>query len=166
MYRKIKDFIEDWKSEESFTLKIFSSIPDRVKSKKDNENIRSLDRLAWHITQTLTEMPFRAGIVEHDTLENLPIPETFEEIIHAYKKHSGDLIKQIQKKWTDAGLMEKIDVYGQSWERRKVLSVLVLHQTHHRAQMTILMRLEKLPVPGIYGPSKEEWGTYGMPAME
>jgi uncharacterized damage-inducible protein DinB len=166
MYRKIEDFVSDWKSEESATLKIFSNISDQAKSKKAGENIRSLERLAWHITQTLTEMPARAGIIEVDYLENQAIPATFDEVISAYKKYSEELIKSIQSKWTDAGLTEEIEVYGQQWERRKILSVLVLHQAHHRGQMTVLMRLEQLPVPGIYGPSKEEWAKYGMEAME
>ena len=166
MYRKIEDFVEDWKSESSATLKIFSNISDKVKSHKIGENVRTLERLAWHITQTLTEMPARAGILETDYLENEPIPATFEDIIQSYRKHSDELVKIIADKWTDAGLTEKIEVYGQPWERRKVLSVLVLHQTHHRGQMTILMRLEQLPVPGIYGPSREEWSEFGMEAME
>lgn len=166
MYRKIEDFVSDWKSEESATLKIFSNISDQAKSKKARENIRSLERLAWHITQTVTEMPARAGVIEVDYLENEPIPATFDEIISVYKKYSEKLVKSIQTDWTDTGLMEEIEVYGQQWERRKILSVLVLHQTHHRGQMTVLMRLEQLPVPGIYGPSKEEWSKYGMEAME
>jgi uncharacterized damage-inducible protein DinB len=40
--------------------------------------------------------------------------------------------------------------------------VLVTHQTHHRAQMTVLMRQAGLQVPGIYGPVKEGWAAYGM----
>ena len=166
MYHKIDDFIADWKSEEALTVKIFSSIPDDAKSIKADENIRTLERLAWHITQTLTEMPFRAGIIEGDVLENEAIPASFEEIILTYKKHSGALMKLLPEKWTDKELMETIEVYGQQWERRKVLSVLVLHQTHHRGQMTSLMRLQHIAVPGIYGPSKEEWSSYGMKAQE
>jgi len=38
-----------------------------------------------------------------------------------------------------------------------------LHQTHHRAQMTVLMRQAGLKVPGVYGPSREEWSQMGMP---
>ena len=166
MYRKIEDFVADWKSEEASTLKIFSSIPDSVKSVKAGENIRTLDRLAWHITQTLTEMPYRAGIIEQDFLENEPIPSSFDQIIKVYTKHSGELAKLISQKWSDADLTEAVDMYGQMWERRKILSVLVLHQVHHRGQMTTLMRLHHLPVPGIYGPSKEEWSAYGIQAME
>ena len=166
MYRKIEDFVSDWHSEAAATLKIFSNISEEVKSKKAGDNIRSLNRLAWHITQTLTEMPARAGILEHDILEDEPIPDSFKEIMEVYEKHSNELLRLIQEKWTDEGLTEEIQVYGQSWERRKILSVLVFHQTHHRGQMTILMRLENLPVPGVYGPSKEEWSKYGMEAME
>lgn len=30
--------------------------------------------------------------------------------------------------------------------------------------MTVLMRQAGLTVPGIYGPAKEEWATFGMEA--
>ncbi len=166
MYRKIEDFVSDWKSEELFTIKIFSEITADAKTRKAGDNIRTLGRLAWHITQTLTEMPFRAGIIDSDYLENEPIPESFEEIIAAYKKHSKQLIELLSKNWKDEGLTEKIEVYEQQWERRKILSVLVKHQTHHRGQMTILMRLHKIAVPGTYGPSKEEWRKFGMNPQE
>lgn len=56
------------------------------------------------------------------------------------------------KKWTDSDLTKKIEMYGKQWEKRKILSVLVKHQTHHRGQMTILMRLQNIEVPGTYGP--------------
>lgn len=162
MYRKIEDFVSDWKSEEFFTLKIFSEITDDAKTHKAGDNIRTLGRLAWHITQTLTEMPFRAGIMDTDYLENEPIPESFEKIIDTYKKHSMQLIALLSKNWRDEELNEKIEVYGQQWEKRKILSVLVMHQVHHRGQMTILMRLQNIAVPGTYGPSKEEWRKFGM----
>lgn len=166
MYRKVEDFIEDWKSEESLTIKIFSQITDEVKSDKANENTRSLERLAWHITQTLTEMPFRAGIIDADFLEKKPIPDSIDEIISTYQKHSSELIELIQQKWSDSDLTKKIDVYGQQWERRKILSVMVKHQTHHRGQMTTLMRLNAIEVPGTYGPAKEEWSKFGMKPHE
>ncbi len=166
MYRKIEDFVKDWKSEELFTIKIFSKITDEIKSVKATENTRSLERLAWHITQTLTEMPFRAGIIDADILDNKPIPGSFTEIIDNYKKHSSELIESLQEKWAERELTDKIEVYGQQWERRKILSVLVKHQAHHRGQMTILMRLQNIEVPGIYGPSKEEWSKFGMKPQE
>lgn len=166
MYRKIDDFINTWKTEEEATVKIFSNIADKHLAKTVSDNTRSLGRLAWHITQTLTEMGSNAGLFESDHLDGKPIPESMSEIINKYKKYGEALINNIQEKWSDEDLSLKMDLYGESWERGRILEMLVNHQIHHRAQMTILMRLQGLKVPGIYGPAKEEWSAYGMDAQE
>lgn len=166
MYRKLEDFIADWQSEAESTLKIFAAVPDNKKSEKVHENVRSLDRLAWHITQTITEMPFRSGILDKDYLDKKPIPGTFAEIIETYKKYNEVLIRLLNEKWSGLDLTEKIEVYGQQWERTKILSILIKHEAHHRSQMTVIMRLLDIKVPGLYGPAKEEWSNYGMEAQE
>ena len=76
------------------------------------------------------------------------------------------MAEQIAKHWTDAMLVETVPMYGEDWTRGKVLAALILHQAHHRGQMNVLMRQAGLGVPGVYGPSKEEWVNYGMPAQE
>jgi len=166
MYAKIQDFITDWKEESEATLKVFSNIHNEVKSVKDNENIRSLERLAWHITQTVTELPKNCGLTDTDALENKDIPDDFNKIVDLYKQHSKNLIEVMREKWNDDDLTKKVKVYGEEWEGKKILSVLIKHEIHHRAQMTIIMRMLNLSVPGVYGPSKEEWSKYGVEAQE
>jgi uncharacterized damage-inducible protein DinB len=58
------------------------------------------------------------------------------------------------------------DMYGEKWPRGRSAHILIDHQTHHRGQMTVLMRQAGLVVPGIYGPAKEAWAAYGAPAPE
>ena len=53
-------------------------------------------------------------------------------------------------------------MYGESWKRGFTLDVLVRHQTHHRGQMTVLMRQAGLRVPGVCGPAREDWAAYGQ----
>lgn len=166
MYARIEDFIADWKIETEATLKIFSKISDDKLFVKVKDNIRTLGKVAWHITQTLTEMPCKAGIVDEDYLENKPVPAAMSEIMEAYKYHSNELLRQIETNWTDESLHEQVNMYGEMWEKGKILAVLITHQIHHRAQMTIIMRLLDIVVPGIYGPAKEEWAQFGMEAME
>ena len=166
MYLKIDDFVNEWNEETDSTLKIFSNITDSEKSVKENENIRSLERLAWHITQTVTEMPKSCGIAEKDPLEKMDIPDSFSEIIDLYREQSKKFARAVENSWTDTDLTRKMKIYGQEWEGRKILSILVKHQIHHRAQMTVLMRLLNLKVPGLYGPAKEEWSQYGREAQE
>jgi uncharacterized damage-inducible protein DinB len=57
-------------------------------------------------------------------------------------------------------------MYGVRWARGVTLRALLVHQTHHRGQMTVLMRQAGLRVPGVYGPAREEWSAYGMPAPQ
>ena len=132
MYRTIEDFIRDWQDEAKYTLNLYSKISDDKSTHRIADNIRSLGRLAWHITQTLTEMPHKAGIIETDHLNNKEIPSSFSEIISTYRNHSDELIELLKKKWQDADLTSIIKMYGQEWEKRKILSALVHHQIHHR----------------------------------
>jgi uncharacterized damage-inducible protein DinB len=166
MYRQVADFVRDWAYESEMTVKVFEGIPDEKKSNKLNENVRTLERLAWHITQTLSEMPTRAGLLEQDSLEHVPVPATFREITDIYSQQSKLIAQRVSEKWKDKDLEDKVEMYGEQWEKGTVLSILIRHQAHHRAQMTTIMRMSGLTVPGIYGPSKEEWSKYGMPAME
>jgi len=162
MFRTIQDFVNLWKMETDCTIKIFLKITDDKFNHKVSPNIRSLGKLAWHITQTLTEMPYKAGIVEKDYLDEITVPDSVQKIVDTYKKYSKVLIRSLESKWTDKDLNDEIDMYGQRWEKKKILLSLITHQIHHRAQMTIIMRLQNIPVPGVYGPSKEEWLQFGM----
>ena len=74
--------------------------------------------------------------------------------------------REIESNWGDQDLVVEDDMYGEMWPRGKSLAALSNHQTHHRGQMTVLMRQAGLEVPGVYGPSKEEWSAYGMPPQE
>lgn len=166
MYRSIEDFLTERKEEESNTIKLFSNLTEESKSVKIHENVRSLERLAWHITQTLTEMGKNAGLFENDLLHELPIPATLAELIDIYVDYNTLLMRTVRLKWTDSNLDDLVNMYGEQWKKGKVLSVLIAHESHHRSQMTVIMRMLGLNVPGIYGPSKEEWESMGMPSME
>ena len=166
MYYKISDFIEDWKYESESTLKVLSNLTDASLTKNFGENIRTPGRLAWHIVTSVGEMAHHTGLTFETVDENAPIPKTVEEIVDEYKHTSDEMTKEIQEKWTDATLLQVDDMYGEMWAKGKTLSVLVTHQIHHRAQLTVVMRLAGLKVPGVYGPAKEEWAAYGMEPQE
>lgn len=161
MYRKITDFLQDWKREAQSTEKMLSRLTDASLEQSVNPEGRSLGRLAWHITQTLTEMPLRAGLLDADTLEHQPQPDT-AGILAAYQQAAASLAEHVQARWKDEDLTDKVPMYGEEWKKGQVLSILIAHQTHHRGQMTVLMRQAGLTVPGVFGPSKEEWLAYGM----
>lgn len=160
MFRTIGDFREVWDEESAATLKIFRALTDESLKQAVRPGGRTIGRLAWHTTMSLREMMDEAKLPIGSRGEDPQPP--LAEIIKAYEVSSKALMDAVAKKWTDAMLLEKIPMYGEEWTRGKVLGVLVLHQTHHRGQMTVLMRQAGLVVPGVYGPAYEEWSTYNM----
>jgi uncharacterized damage-inducible protein DinB len=166
MFRTINDFLETWKHESEATLKIFGNLTDSSLKQKVTAEGRSLGFLAWHITQTIGEMMSKTGLSFPEFDENAPAPDNAEKIKNEYERLSAIMSLQVEKNWKDSMLNDDINMYGQVWKRASVLSSLVTHQIHHRGQITVLMRQAGLRVPGIYGPSKEEWAEYGMPTQE
>jgi uncharacterized damage-inducible protein DinB len=161
MLRTIHDFLDRWNDETEATLKIFGNLTDES-LKVAIPAGRTLGRLANHIIETVTELPSKLG---------LPIKEEFthyttvEELITHYKKSSDQLIAAIISNWDDNDLEKENNLYGDSWKNGFSLYILLIHQTHHRGQMTVLMRMAGLKVPGVYGPSKEEWEAWGKEAL-
>ena len=162
MYYKISDFKNDWKSESEATIKILNSLTDESLNQKVNEGGRSLGRLAWHITISLGEMPSHAGLPVKEIDGNSEVPASAKVIAEQYKRDSKQLLEVVAANWTDESLPDEVNMYGQNWKKGFVLEVLVRHQIHRRAQMTVLMRQAGLKVPGVYGPAKEEWESMGM----
>ena len=166
MYYKLSDFISDWTYESESTIKVFSNLNDESLSKKVNEKVRTAGRLAWHITTSIPEMMNRTGLKIETVKEDAPIPNTVGELVSAYKSVSEALITQAKENWNDETLLKEDNMYGEMWAKGKTLGILNIHQVHHRAQLTVVMRLAGLKVPGVYGPSNEEWVAYGMAAQE
>ncbi len=166
MYRKIEDFITDWGYESESTLKMLKNISTEALNKKDNDNVRSIARLTWHITITMSEMLGKAGLSVTGPDEHSEPPAKIEEIISAYESSAKSVAEQVKKNWNDTGLTEEVNMYGDNWKKGTVLAILIKHQAHHRGQLTVLMRQAGLKVPGVYGPSKEEWAVFNIPAAK
>ena len=154
MFSSIQHFISIWEVETASTLACFHNLTDESLSKELVHDYRTIERLANHIVDCAASIPHEAG---------LPVAgyqkqhyNTASAIAEAYIKNT-EAVKQAITHWTDATLQEDTAMYGETWKKGLALWVAFVHQTHHRGQLTVLMRAAGLQVPGIYGPSKEEW---------
>ena len=164
MFRKIEDFTRLWTYESEATLKLFRALTEASLGQSVAPGGRTLGFLAWHCVVTLPEMMKHAGVPVVGPDHAAPQP-ALAEMTRLYEQCAKAVGEGIQARWTDAMLAEMIPMYGEQWARGNVLSALILHQTHHRAQMTVLMRQAGLKVPGLYGPAREEWAAMNMPAQ-
>jgi uncharacterized damage-inducible protein DinB len=64
--------------------------------------------------------------------------------------------EDLEKPWTLLGGGKPVF----SMPRSAVLRGMIMnHAIHHRAQLAVYLRLNDIPVPGLYGPSADEAGT-------
>lgn len=166
MFRKIEDFTRQFETEYQGTLKVLRALTDESLAQRVSPGGRTLGRLAWHIVQTQPEMAERTGLEPQGPGESAPVPGSAAEIASAYERSATSLLQQVRDTWTDEKLVETSDMYGEQWPNGLSLEIVIRHEAHHRGQMTVLMRQAGLQVPGVYGPAREEWAAYGMPAQE
>jgi len=112
------------------------------------------------------EMMRRTGLDVKGPAEDTPVPEHAADIAAAYEEAAASLDEEIRLEWSDKSLESEDDMYGDRWKRGVTLLALLMHQAHHRGQMTVVMRLAGLKVPGLYGPAREEWASLGMQPPE
>jgi len=169
MFRRLEDFKDLWLAEVKHTEAVLEAIPDSAMGQAVTPEHRDLRRMAWHLVETLIEMPAQFGItiVGSELVQGSFIqdpPPTMGEVLAAYRAASDSLLNGVRglETWSDADLEREDEMYGQTWRRGYTLMVLVIHQAHHRGQMTVLMRQAGLKVPPIYGPVREGWADFGI----
>ena len=161
MFTTVEEFLIHWGHESGSTQKILDALTDESLAQEVSPEDRTLGRIAWHIVQTLHEMMSQTGLEFIGTPSDAAVPETAAEIADAYQSSNEAMISAIKAQWTDEVLGEMKDMYGEQWSVTTILGILTAHQTHHRGQMTVLMRQAGIQVPGVYGPAREEWAAFG-----
>jgi uncharacterized damage-inducible protein DinB len=162
----ITEFETSWTQESGETRKLLAELTDASLKQAVTKDHRTLGRLAWHVTTSIAEMINRTGLHVGGPSPEAPVPTAAEAIRRGYDQAASSLLAEMKAKWTDASLLVADEMYGEPWQRALTLAILVAHQTHHRGQMTVLMRQAGLKVPGVYGPSKDEWAAMGAPPPE
>ncbi len=166
MYRRIDDFIADWKNEDLMTSRIFSAVTEGAQDESIHKDVRSLGFLSWHIIQTMQMMAIQVSLF--DASENIinEQPSSMADLQATYLSLSARIGDAVQSKWLNSELEDEVEIFGRTMKKGKLLAILRDHGAHHRSQMTVIMRVQGMKVPGIYGPAKEEWEAMGMAAQQ
>jgi uncharacterized damage-inducible protein DinB len=146
------------------TRKVLERVPVEKGTWKPHPKSPTMTWLSSHVAQ----LPVWAEItVNTDSLDlEVPFdrpqePTTTAELVAAFEKNRnaaraaivGASDDQLMQAWT----LKKGAHTLFTMPRIAVLRSFVMnHMIHHRAQLTIYLRLNDVPVPGLYGPSADE----------
>ena len=156
MYRKVDDFLQDWKGASAGTLKVLEAMTDETLNQAIVEGHNTLRWLGWHLATAPAYFAGLLGLELSNVGDPGKLPSTAKEIAEGYQAVSNELAEKVSNEFTDEHLIEEVDQHGSPTARGAVLRTLIDHQTHHRGQMTVLLRQAGLQVPGVMGPTKED----------
>ena len=152
------------------TRKVLERVPEDQLDYQPHPKSMKLGQLAAHIVNLLA---FKQLFVEKEERDFLdanapkpgPTPTTSAELLARFDQYSASL-RQALHDSSD----EKL---GQNFQLRRGDQVLMNrpkgaalrimglnHSIHHRGQLTVYLRLLDIPVPGVYGPSADEPGSF------
>ncbi len=162
MIHTVQEFITLWAEESKKTSNSLHALTDASLSTPVSAEDRTLGRVAWHLAQSLGEIGLKAGLVVEAPGQDAAVPASATEIAHTYDRAAHSLADAVRFAWSDETLKVEDEMYGEKWTRGETLRNLILHEVHHRGQMSVLIRQAGLKVPGVYGPTREQWAEFGM----
>lgn len=154
----------DFDDEMKNTRTLLERVPldENHRSYKPHEKSASLERLATHVAE-LPSWPKMALVSEVFELQpgfKHRVAVSTEELLEIFDRSveegrasieaatDGDM----QKDWT----FKFGDQISFTTVRTKVIRNFINHLVHHRAQLGVYLRLNDIPIPGMYGASADE----------
>ncbi|MFJ7405942.1 MULTISPECIES: DinB family protein [unclassified Lysinibacillus] len=154
MYRQVEDFLSEWSIAAEGTAKVLKAMTDETLNQSIVEGHNSLGWLGWHLVGAAGYFSYLVGLKVPMIRKEDPVPATATEIVATYET-TANSIKEEAAKLSNEDLLEEVNGFKGPITRGALLRALIDHQTHHRGQMTVLLRQAGLPVPGVLGPTKE-----------
>lgn len=161
MYVSVKDLINEWNNEAVITLRVLDGMTNEALLQQVYPEGRTLGRIVWHFVTNIPEYLTEFGFSVAEVSKSSEVPSA-KEIADTFKEVSSRVVNALQEQWTDESLKQIQNAFGRMESNATIFMGLIKHIAHHRGQATILMRQAGLPIPAVYGPSKEGWAQLGV----
>jgi uncharacterized damage-inducible protein DinB len=148
------------------TRKTLERLPEGKFNFKPHEKSPTMGWMANHIVQmthwgTMTCKSDSVDLAAPENQERSTEPTTAQQVVQAFDKNAADFRAALAQT-TDEQMMQPWtlcmgDRVFFTMPRVAVLRGMVFnHLIHHRAQLTVYLRMNGVPVPALYGPSADE----------
>lgn len=159
----IKIAYGDFDQELKQTRKLLAALPEGHLDYQPHPKSYTLGGLAQHVAQLpfLAVSIIRAEQLDFAQIPRLEPPRGVEDILALFDKSAAEARaaftelneEHLTKTWT---LRMGERVFFTRPKAALLRDFFLSHMVHHRAQLTVYIRLLDAPVPGLYGPSADE----------
>lgn len=157
-------FIAELEQESKATRKILERVPIEKSDWKPHDKSMTLGRLASHVAEISgwTTTTLGANEMDFSKIDYKPrIAKSSAELMEIFEENYSKAMESL-KNAKDSDFMETWTLRNGDQVYFTMPKVVVVrnfaysHLIHHRAQLSVYLRLLDVPVPSIYGPTADE----------
>lgn len=157
---ELEHFIEIWDREAAKSVQLLAGLPRDQYDFRPDPDGRSLGELAWHLAEGDAYVTFgiEAGEFTRDGRPpGIARPRTVEELAPGYERVHREAVARIRK-LAPEDLDRKITFFGmgETSVRDLLWDMVLLHNVHHRGQLSLMTRLAGARPLGLFGPTRED----------
>jgi uncharacterized damage-inducible protein DinB len=164
MTEQIQSLSEELRYEAAATRRMFERIPFEKSDFSPHEKSTKMGTLAGHVAELFGWVPMVLGGSELDFASGqykafhpknkAELLQYFDDAIakaNEALQHASP--EQMETPWTMRAGSHVIVTLPKAQVLRRIV---FNHLIHHRGQLSVYLRLNEVPVPGMYGPSADE----------
>jgi len=145
------NFLPLWDRAARYTLEVVEAMPRENFNFKATKQLKSFAGLAGHIAENIFRLNSQLiknednpiGKIEWETLSQA---EILNNLIRAF-----NYVKSTVKSIKDEDLKMEVEFAGEKLNKEKIFYMMRDHMTHHRAQLIVYLRLNKIKPPDYVG---------------
>jgi uncharacterized damage-inducible protein DinB len=159
--------LPEFEREMASTRRVLERVPDENGDWRPHDKSFPIGHLAQHVARlpifatlimTKTEVdlspPEGPGLPGYTYEKTASLLETFDENV---AKGRAAIAQALDTSFQEPWSLKRAGVTLASMSRYQMLRTLMMnHLIHHRAQLTVYLRLRNIPVPGLYGPTADD----------
>jgi uncharacterized damage-inducible protein DinB len=157
-----ESLLPEFEHEMATTRRVLERVPDDRLAWQPHPKSMTMGRLASHVAEVFAWCPyvFEQDSFDTATYQRLDLPSR-AKILEAFERNVGRA-RELLRGADDSLFRERWSLLRRgetvfSLPRVAVYrGFLMNHLIHHRAQLTVYLRLNDVPVPAIYGASADE----------
>jgi uncharacterized damage-inducible protein DinB len=148
---KVTATLADWERAKAYTKEYLDAASEETFAYKPTAEMRSFGQQMMHIAEANygigSAATGKSSPVSFGQLEKSDKAKSKAEVTKAVME-SYDFVIAGAKTLTDAQLAEMVKVFNMDMSRETALAKTFEHQTHHRGQTTVYLRLKGITPPG------------------
>ncbi len=148
-----------WNMEAGLTTKLLEALPIDQYDFRPDPGGRSLGEMAWHLSEIEGYISYgiaKGAVTFQEAPPNLQRPREVRLLAPGYRRVHEEAVTRLAD-LAETQLDREIPFADRRMPLRDILwGTILMHEIHHRGQLSLLCRLAGGTPPGIYGPNREE----------